>query len=649
MKKNIGIALIALIITIIILLILAGITIASFGGENGLFSRVKHVKRAQIESEMKEKLNLAIQDLQVEKLAEATLDDITQEWADNKLKEYNPKITDDASINGKKITMSKDQLTGRYIIDENLNIVEQEKTVGAVLTYEVKSREGENLQVEVVITDDENGLQTIEYKDGLVQHANGLKRVSRDCTIQLGVEYKVKIVSKSGEEKTETILINDYYHKITKELGEGISIDNVAVKTAYNKPYQAIITAKDNYIVTDLLVTMDGQDITTSGSDVVDINIGKIYIDKVTGDINIIAKSKKLEIQLTEPIIGTSTTSTSSVLDNSQIAGTTLYINFSAKLEGTSCTIVNKNDNKTVPYPITTNGTYVFIITTIYQNKTITKEEKIVVNKYKILGGFVQYDAGDWTQQEIEELQNDKLYDLNENHEVNSSLKVDINTGKNLTFGGFTYKKDKNGNENPDASKKGVIISRNQSVSPEIGSGTPQLSGWRIFETTEKDGKTYVIKLIHAGSPENFVYSYAIGVNDGMAKYICYSGLEMTNYNKTSSGKILKARNWDMYKDKNQLELIDNVHCLNYEETEKVGGYNTGFGGYIVPIGSAYWIMTNGFGNGYIHFSRYSDGWITVGALNNCLGIRPVVELKTGVIIKGGDGTMENPYVLGIE
>ena len=150
----------------------------------------------------------------------------------------------------------------------------------------------------------------------------------------------------------------------------------MAVKTAYNKPYQAIITAKDNYIVTDLLVTMDGQDITTSGSDVVDINTGKIYIDKVTGDINIIAKSKKLEIQLTEPIIGTSTTSTSSVLDNSQIAGTTLYINFSAKLEGTSCTIVNKNDNKTVPYPITTNGTYVFIITTIYQNKTITKEEK---------------------------------------------------------------------------------------------------------------------------------------------------------------------------------------------------------------------------------------------------------------------------------
>ena len=107
MKKNIGITLIALIITIIILLILAGITIASFGGENGLFSRVKHVKRAQIESEMKEKLNLAIQDLQVEKLAEATLDDITQDWLTQKLSEYNPILKEDGTTNSKKVHCKK--------------------------------------------------------------------------------------------------------------------------------------------------------------------------------------------------------------------------------------------------------------------------------------------------------------------------------------------------------------------------------------------------------------------------------------------------------------------------------------------------------------------------------------------------------------
>ena len=36
-----GITLIALVITIIILLVLAGIAIATLGGENGLFARVK--------------------------------------------------------------------------------------------------------------------------------------------------------------------------------------------------------------------------------------------------------------------------------------------------------------------------------------------------------------------------------------------------------------------------------------------------------------------------------------------------------------------------------------------------------------------------------------------------------------------------------
>ena len=37
MKKNKGITLVALVITITILLLIAGITIATLGGENGIF------------------------------------------------------------------------------------------------------------------------------------------------------------------------------------------------------------------------------------------------------------------------------------------------------------------------------------------------------------------------------------------------------------------------------------------------------------------------------------------------------------------------------------------------------------------------------------------------------------------------------------
>lgn len=85
-----GITLIALVITIVILLVLSGVVIATLTGNNGLFARAKQAKVAQTKSDMKESLNLAIQELQVEKLAGATLDDITQEWLTQKLSEYDP-------------------------------------------------------------------------------------------------------------------------------------------------------------------------------------------------------------------------------------------------------------------------------------------------------------------------------------------------------------------------------------------------------------------------------------------------------------------------------------------------------------------------------------------------------------------------------
>ena len=60
LRKNSGITLVSLVITIIILLILAGITIATLTGENGLFARAQ---RAKIKSQLasaKEEVSLAI-------------------------------------------------------------------------------------------------------------------------------------------------------------------------------------------------------------------------------------------------------------------------------------------------------------------------------------------------------------------------------------------------------------------------------------------------------------------------------------------------------------------------------------------------------------------------------------------------------------
>lgn len=70
MKNNKGITLIALVITIIILLIIAGISIGVLSGNNGLLSRAKMSKTLTQIANAKEEVNLAISELVIEQKGE---------------------------------------------------------------------------------------------------------------------------------------------------------------------------------------------------------------------------------------------------------------------------------------------------------------------------------------------------------------------------------------------------------------------------------------------------------------------------------------------------------------------------------------------------------------------------------------------------
>ena len=65
LKKNGGITLIALVVTIIVLLILAGITIAMLTGPNGIISRTNDSKVKQIEGQVQEEVKLAVQSAKI--------------------------------------------------------------------------------------------------------------------------------------------------------------------------------------------------------------------------------------------------------------------------------------------------------------------------------------------------------------------------------------------------------------------------------------------------------------------------------------------------------------------------------------------------------------------------------------------------------
>ena len=67
-----GITLIALVVTIVILLILAGVTIATVTGDNGLFSKAKKATVEYEKEALKEEIRLAILDKQLENSGEIT-------------------------------------------------------------------------------------------------------------------------------------------------------------------------------------------------------------------------------------------------------------------------------------------------------------------------------------------------------------------------------------------------------------------------------------------------------------------------------------------------------------------------------------------------------------------------------------------------
>ena len=299
-KSAKGITLVALVITIIVLLLLAGIAIATLGGEDGIFAKVKQAKKAQIESEMKEQLTMGLQELQVAKQGNATLDDVTQDWANEAiLSDYNPVLQEDASYNGKLMIMTKDKITGKFMIDQNLNITSTEYNANNVeVEYTTISRTDNKVRINIVVTDNVNGIKQIDYPEGnpLKVVSGAEKKISIDYDVELGVEYKFVIISGDGSKTEKIIKIEDYFYNVTKTLGDGVTIDNNAIKVAYNKTYEAIVSTTGNYAITGLTVTMGGQTVTTSGNDVVDVNTGKIKIEKVTGDINIIVicKSKKI-------------------------------------------------------------------------------------------------------------------------------------------------------------------------------------------------------------------------------------------------------------------------------------------------------------------------------------------------------------------
>ena len=158
MKKNKGITLIALVITIIVLLILAGVSIMTLAGDNGLLTRTANAKEKTKRAELQEVADLAYQSAMIKQRTGENVDDFLAEIArEMTLAGYE---MEDESANPSTVT-------GVSLVELDENNSEVSITTGTTLSMNTGNSNARRLKVKELTA---GGGQEKNYyvkKDGL--------------------------------------------------------------------------------------------------------------------------------------------------------------------------------------------------------------------------------------------------------------------------------------------------------------------------------------------------------------------------------------------------------------------------------------------------------------------------------------------------
>lgn len=195
-KNNSGITLVALVITIIVLLILAGITINLTLGENGLLNRAEGAKGEHTKGSIKEELEMDIANMYIEKKSKGeTL--TKQEIAEELSKKTEILDVSDTEIQGEY----KDY---NYIVDENNKVIVGEELKGAKPTGEIiilTQGNAEEVEIQVIATTTEGEISSLESMDGLIAKTENSNSDKIYTVIKNG-EYRFKIKGTNGRVAT---------------------------------------------------------------------------------------------------------------------------------------------------------------------------------------------------------------------------------------------------------------------------------------------------------------------------------------------------------------------------------------------------------------------------------------------------------------
>ena len=208
-----GITLIALVITIIILLILAGIVINLTIGENGIMKKAIQAGKNYDEAGAREKLELALVDLQTQKIIDSTYNETT--YIDNYLTKKH------MTVDGNIVTVGKWQ----FEIDRSVPKIVSTLGTGDEIITEQKANltlgdmsEGQIiLKIEVALPNDTiQGIEIYDETNNKIETINipeGIKQIQKEQEIYLEFmeekSYYSKIIGENSNIQTNTIKVKN--------------------------------------------------------------------------------------------------------------------------------------------------------------------------------------------------------------------------------------------------------------------------------------------------------------------------------------------------------------------------------------------------------------------------------------------------------
>ena len=249
LKEQKGITLVALVITIIVLLILSAISIQALTG-TGLFGKTNEAKERTIKAQLKEEIELAIQEIQVEEVPKGN--NVTLETLANKLVSKLEDIT---------ATLGTNEITGEYknydyTIDSNLKVKIGEKVgeikptgKAEILTTGYMFEGDGTVEIKITASISEGTITGIEAPNGTTLKEN-ISETEKMYTVSQNGTYVFTISGDSGRNTNVTVNIDQFLSAPHISISD-IKSNEFKINVDTNYP-EGVITEYKYYVGSDV-------------------------------------------------------------------------------------------------------------------------------------------------------------------------------------------------------------------------------------------------------------------------------------------------------------------------------------------------------------------------------------------------------------